>query len=252
MSQPATKTRPLPVLILGSGLYLLILASSVIVCAALVFFWFWGSHQQRYGLGVAWARWINRVLQVLCGIHVHVTGLENLPQGPCILLCKHQSAWETLWLPTIMPRPLCYVFKHQLSYIPFFGWALTALGMIRVNRSKGALASEQIFAQGGPCLTQGKWIAIFPEGTRTAPGAQPHYKTGGARLAIHTGVSVVPIALNSGELWPRRAFIKKPGVITVSIGPSLSPQNVTPEELTAQVEAWIETEMRRIAPHRYS
>jgi 1-acyl-sn-glycerol-3-phosphate acyltransferase len=238
------------VLFLRSASYLVILAGTIIPCAAVILFWFWGSYRQRYGLGLAWARWINTVFNRLCQVRVDVIGIENLPDQAAIVLPKHQSAWETLWLPTRLPRPLSYVFKHQLDFVPFFGWALSSLGMIRVNRSKGS-ASEQVIAQAIPNLQQGRWVVIFPEGTRTAPGAHPRYKTGGARLAISARVPVIPIALNSGERWARRAFIKTPGVITVSIGPAIYPDGLSPEALTAQVESWIETEMRRLSPHRY-
>ena len=101
-------------------------------------------------------------------------------------------------------------------------------------------------------MQRGWWIVIFPEGTRTKPGPSRRYKTGGARLAVRTGAMGVPIAVNSGEFWPKGRFIKTPGTVTVSIGPPIDPAGKTPEELSSLVEGWIESEMRRIAPHRYS
>ncbi len=92
---------------------------------------------------------------------------------------------------------------------------------------------------------------MFPEGTRTAPGARPRYKTGGPRFAVRTGVPVIPIAVNSGEFWPRKAFVKKPGVVTVSIGPPIPSAGKTPTSSRAEVERWIEGEMRVISPHHY-
>ena len=123
---------------------------------------------------------------------------------------------------------------------------------ISIDRRKGQDAFEQVVEQGIERLGRGWWIVIFPEGTRTAPGSTRRYKTGGARLAVRTGAAAVPIAVNSGELWPRKAFIKRPGVITVSIGPPIDSHGKSAEEVGAAVEAWIETEMRRLAPHRYS
>ena len=178
-------------------------------------------------------------------------GLENLPDGPAIILPKHQSAWETLWLTTVLPRPLTFVYKRELNFVPFFGWGMATLGMINIDRSRGSDAFAQVAEQGARCLERGWWIVIFPEGTRTAPGAAPHYKTGGARLAVRTGAPVVPIALNSGEVWPRRAFVKTPGTITVSIGPPIDPAGKTVGELSALVQDWIEGEMHKLAPHRY-
>jgi 1-acyl-sn-glycerol-3-phosphate acyltransferase len=187
----------------------------------------------------------------ICGIDSRVSGLSNLPDGPAILLSKHQSAWETLALPTIMPRPLSYVFKRELLYVPFFGWALGRLDMVHIDRSRQTEAFNRVERQGGALLAQGNWIIMFPEGTRTPRGKQGNYKTGGARLAIATGVPVVPIAVTSARCWPRQAFLKHPGTIEVSIGPSISPIGRKPAELMREVETWIESEMRRLDPQAY-
>jgi 1-acyl-sn-glycerol-3-phosphate acyltransferase len=128
---------------------------------------------------------------------------------------------------------------------------MATLQMINIDRSRGLDAFEQVVEQGTERLGRGWWIVIFPEGTRTPPGAGRRFKTGGARLAVRTGALAVPIALNSGECWPRNAFIKTPGVITVSIGPPIDPKGLTADQVAAQVKSWIETEMRRLAPHRY-
>ena len=190
------------------------------------------------------ARWI-------CGIHSRVAGLANLPDGPAILLAKHQSAWETLALPTIMPRPLAYVFKRELLYVPFFGWALGRLDMVHIDRSRQAEAFARVERQGSALLAKGNWIILFPEGTRTPRGRQGVYKTGGTRLAIATGAPVVPIAVTSARCWPRQAFLKRPGTIDVSIGPPISPLGRKPAELMGEVESWIEAEMRRLDPQAY-
>jgi 1-acyl-sn-glycerol-3-phosphate acyltransferase len=124
--------------------------------------------------------------------------------------------------------------------------------MISIDRRKGQDAFEQVVEQGIDRLARGWWIVIFPEGTRTKPGSTRRYKTGGARLAVRTGAFAVPIAVNSGELWPRNAFIRRPGTITVSIGPPIDSRGKSADEVAAAVECWIETEMRRLAPHRYS
>jgi len=236
---------------LRSALYLALLTVTVVPYAIAVILWSWVPHPQRYWLVTGWTRFAIFSARVLCGIRCEVLGRENLPDGPAILLSKHQSAWETLWLTTAMPHPLTFVYKRELNYLPFFGWALATLGMINIDRSRGANAFEQVVQQGALCLARGWWIVIFPEGTRTAPGAPPRYKSGGARLSVRTGTPIVPIALNSGELWPRRAFLKIPGTITVSIGPPIDPAGRTAEDVASLIQDWIENEMHRLAPHRY-
>lgn len=205
----------------------------------------------RYRITVAWPRAQIYAARWLLGIQWQLKGLENLPAGPAILLSKHQSTWETLFYPAMMPRELCFVFKRELLFLPFFGWGIALLDMIHINRQRGSDAFEQVVRQGIAKLAQGRWIIMFPEGTRTPAGSQGRYKSGGARLAIRTGAPVVPIAVNSGEFWPRKAFIKQPGLITVSIGPPIDSAGLTVEALNQQVEAWIEAEMRRLSPHLY-
>ena len=206
----------------------------------------------RYKLCVMWTRLAIYMAKWICGITWRVEGWENLPDGPTIVLPKHQSTWETFWLPTFLPRRLSFVYKRELHLIPFFGWGIATVGMINIDRSRGQDAFEQVVTQGQDHLRDGWWIVIFPEGTRTAPGSTKRYKTGGARLAVRTGVPVLPIAVNSGEVWPRGVLIRRPGEITVSIGKPIETRGKGSEQVVAEVEAWIETEMRRLAPHRYT
>jgi 1-acyl-sn-glycerol-3-phosphate acyltransferase len=206
----------------------------------------------RYRLTIMWPRMVIWSGRVLCGMRYQVKGMENLPDGPCILLSKHQSAWETLFYPCIMPRELCYVYKRELHYVPFFGWGIALLRMVHIDRSRGMDAFESVVRQGSQRLAEGRWIIMFPEGTRIPVGKAGRYKTGGPRLAIRLRVPVVPIAHNAGEVWPRNSFIKKPGLITVSVGPLIASEGLTPEELSDKVATWIENEMRRISPHAYA
>ena len=206
----------------------------------------------RYRVTIAWPRWQIMAARWILGIRWQVVGAHNLPDGPAVLLSKHQSAWETLFYPSYMPRELCFVFKRELLWLPFFGWGIALLDMIHINRKRGSDAFEHVVSQGTTKLAQGRWIIMFPEGTRTPVGSQGRYKTGGARLAIRTGAPVVPIAVNSGECWPRKAFIKQPGMITVSIGPAIHTTGLTPDTVNAAVEQWIEAEMRRLSPDHYS
>ena len=212
------------------------------------------SVRTRYNIGAAWCRLIKRVLFVLCGIHSQIKGIENIPQDPnkqLIVLGKHQSAWETFVYPAIFPKELCFVFKRELLFVPFFGWALASLHMIHINRGDREKAREAVDAQGREVLKEGRWIAIFPEGTRTPRGSFKPYRKGGVRLAMSTNTDILPVAQNSGAIWPRNTFLKHPGLITLSIGPVISVQGKTEDQLQIEVESWIEGEMRKIDAPAY-
>jgi len=194
--------------------------------------------------------------RVICGVRSRVHGMDNMPpadrQSPVILLSKHQSTWETFTYPTIMSHPLAYVFKRELLYIPFFGWAIGKLDMIHIDRSKRTEAFNKVVEQGRRILAHGSWIIMFPEGTRTPRGSQGPYKSGGTRLAVATGTPVVPIAVSSARCWPRKSFLIRPGVIDISIGKPIPVEGREADELMREVEAWIEGEMRRLDPEAYA
>jgi 1-acyl-sn-glycerol-3-phosphate acyltransferase len=192
--------------------------------------------------------------RVIMGIRYEIQGQENLPVGetsPAILLVKHQSTYETFLMPAIMPHPLAYVFKKELLYVPFFGWAIGSLDMIHIDRSQRSKAFAKVVEQGKTLLAKGVWVIMFPEGTRIPRGERGSYKSGGARLAIATGAPVIPVAVTSAKCWPRKAFIKYPGVVEVSIGKPIPTQGRDADELTREVEAWIESEMHRLDPEAY-
>jgi 1-acyl-sn-glycerol-3-phosphate acyltransferase len=199
----------------------------------------------RYRIISLWARSMMWWLRVTCGIRYRVFGLEHIPQTPCVVLSKHQSAWETLAFQQIFP-PQVWVLKRSLLWIPFFGWGLAMTSPIAIDRSAGREALKQLTAQGKDRLKQGFWVIVFPEGTRVAPGSRGKYHIGGAWLATHTGTDVVPVAHNAGEFWPKNAFLKKPGTITVSIGQPIPSAGLKPDQLNRQVEDWIESEMTRL------
>jgi 1-acyl-sn-glycerol-3-phosphate acyltransferase len=209
-------------------------------------------YARRYYLTARWNVIVVWMAKVICGIRYEVKGFENFPDAPAVVLSKHQSAWETIFLLQMTPRPLAFVFKKSLTYIPFFGWGIALLRMIPIDRSKGRDAFAQVVVQGRKRLADGQWIIMFPEGTRIPVGQTGKYKNGGTRLAVETNTVVVPIAHNAGECWPKNSFIKKPGLITVSIGQPISPEGLDSSELMAKVENWIESEMRVISPHVYS
>ena len=209
---------------------------------------------QIYWMCVGWLRLAVRSGELILGIRNRVSGFENLPVGstaPAILLVKHQSTWETFCMPTLMPHPLAYVFKKELLYVPFFGWAMARMDMIHIDRSKRAQAFNKVVTQGQRLLDQGTWVIMFPEGTRMARGQQGTYKSGGTRLAVATGAPVIPVAVTSGRCWPRKALIKRPGTVEFSIGKPIPSQGREPDELMREVETWIEAEMRRLDPEAY-
>jgi 1-acyl-sn-glycerol-3-phosphate acyltransferase len=199
----------------------------------------------RYHIIAGWARFFVWLAAVLCGVRYRVEGRRHLPQAPCVFLSKHQSAWETLAFQAILP-PHVMVIKRELLWIPFFGWGLARMSPIAIDRSAGMRALKQVQEQGKDRLARGFGVVIYPEGTRTAPGKQVKYQTGGAWLAVRAGVPVVPIAHNAGYLWPRNSFIKRPGLVTVSIGPAIPTQGRRPDAVIADVSAWIEQEVARL------
>jgi 1-acyl-sn-glycerol-3-phosphate acyltransferase len=240
-------------LFLRSLLFTLLMTLATVVWAPLCILFAPFPYRQRYYLTTRWNVFVIWAAKTVCGIRYQVKGRENLPDAPAIVLAKHQSAWETIFLCFNTLRPLVFVFKKELTYIPFFGWGIALLRMIPIDRSKSKDAFAQVVDQGRKRLADGQWIIMFPEGTRIPVGKKGKYKSGGTRLAVETNTIVVPIALNAGECWPKNTFIKKPGVITVSIGKPISPEGLTPTELMQQVENWIESEMRVISsPGIYS
>lgn len=218
---------------------------SVLLC-------FWMPHRWRRLSVAPWVAVTNWLVKHLLGIKYELRGAENIPHGrAAVVLCKHQSAWETFVLQEIFPSIL-FVWKKELKLIPFFGWALAITPSISIDRSAGKEAMRSLVEQGTLRLQQGYSIAIFPEGTRAAPGTQRRYKIGGAYLATETGAPVIPVALNSGEFWGKDAFLKEPGLVTVSIGPVIETAGLSADEVNARAEAWIEGEMRRISPSLYA
>lgn len=234
-----------------ASLYQAFLILTVIPYALACLIWSPLPLRWRYRLTIGWPRLAVWGARVILGMRWEVKGWDNLPDGPGIILSKHQSAWETCFFISHMPREVCFVYKKELHRVPFFGWSLALLDMIPIDRAKGRDSFEQIVQLGQKRIDEGRWPLLFPEGTRIPPGMAGRYKQGGARLAVRTGTPVIPIAHNAGECWPRKAFIKRPGLVTVSIGPPIDPTGLSADELNDKVRDWIETEMRNLNPERY-
>ena len=199
----------------------------------------------RYRLISAWSRLMLRLARVLCGIRWRIEGRRHLPDEPAVILSQHQSAWETLAFQEIFP-PQVQVLKRELLWIPFFGWGLALMSPIAINRARGIAALREMARKGRERLAQGFWVVIFPEGTRVPPGKKREYQQGGAWLAVNCGVPVVPVAHNAGKLWPRNAFLKRSGTVTVRIGPQIDTAGRQPKAVIAQVKAWIEAQQETL------
>ena len=189
-------------------------------------------------------------IEASLGIHHEVRGWEHVPDFPVVIMAKHQSAWETIFIESAFPSQ-CWIVKRELLWLPFVGWGLMAIRAIAIDRSSGSTAREQIVSQGAERLKEGHWVTIFPEGTRIAPGKAGRYGIGGALLATRTGTPILPIAHNAGEYWPRYAFRKKRGTVKVVIGPLIQTAGRDVVSVNNEVQGWIEDEMKRISPERY-
>jgi len=213
---------------------------AVIVCAV-----FFLPPRQRFWVIKQWCSANLWAARVLCGIRWQVTGTENIPATPHVIMCKHSSTWETLALNLYFP-PLAFVAKKELLRIPFFGWGFALSSPITIDRKAGRDAMDQIVEQGRERFRQGFWIVIYPEGTRIRAGTLARYKTGGARLAVALPAPVLPIAHNAGYLWPKGILGKTPGTITMSIGKPIESAGMDVPRLNEAIEAWIEGEVARL------
>jgi 1-acyl-sn-glycerol-3-phosphate acyltransferase len=191
-----------------------------------------------------WARSSIWLLGVICNIRVEYRGLEKIPKGPLIVASKHQSMWETFALLQFFDQPL-FILKRELKWIPFFGWYLSKSDMIGVDRSAGGRALLEMARRAGEQVRRGRQLIIFPEGTRTAVGAPPHYKTGIAQIYVDCGVTCLPVALNSGLFWPRRTFMRYPGTLVVEFLDPLPP-GLARREFIARISIVIEEATNRL------
>jgi 1-acyl-sn-glycerol-3-phosphate acyltransferase len=229
-------------LLLRSFLFNAIMWTSVLVYAPLSLCTLPLPRDARYRFITQWTRFNLWCLGRICHIRFQVHGAEHLPDEPVIVASNHQSAWETLAFQVIFP-PQSWVLKRELLFIPFFGWALALTWPIVINRSARRKALRQILVAGKVRLDAGRWVVVFPEGTRRPPGALGRFGIGAALLAKHTGRPIVPVTHDAGRFWPRRGFLKHPGVVTVTIGRPIPPEG-PPEELTARVRASVEGQNR--------
>lgn len=193
----------------------------------------------RYAVITRWSRLTIAWLRLACGLNWRAVGAENLPSNSGVILCKHQSAWETIALQLIFPRQ-SQVLKRELLRVPFFGWGLASLNPIAIDRKAGTRALRTVLAQGAERIKDGWWVLIFPEGTRIPPGQKGRYTQTGAALAIQSGCPLIPVAHNAGVFWARNALTKLPGTIEVVIGKPIDTTGKSTKAVMREVEDWIE------------
>jgi 1-acyl-sn-glycerol-3-phosphate acyltransferase len=234
-----------------SALFQTGLVLSVLVWGLLSLFTVVLPYRWRYWFISRWCTWMRFWLLITCGVRVQVEGTENIPDGGGVVLAKHQSVWETVSL-TRWFNPQTWVLKRELLWLPVFGWALALLQPIAIDRGSGRHAVRQVIEQGRRRLADGRWVVVFPEGTRVPAGKKARYRPGGAILAAAAGVPVVPVAHNAGELWPRASFRIRAGTVRVRIGPPIDVRERRPEDILNQAETWIEAQMPLISAAGYS
>ncbi|HEB95138.1 MAG TPA: 1-acyl-sn-glycerol-3-phosphate acyltransferase [Sedimenticola thiotaurini] len=187
-----------------------------------------------------------KLLKWICGLDYRLHGTEHIPDRPCIILSKHQSAWETIAFRHLLPPLQTWVLKRELMWIPVFGWALALCQPIAIDRKAGKQAAKQIIDKGTEALDKGRNVIIFPEGTRVAPGTHKKYGIGGALLAKKSGYPVLPVAHNAGVFWRRRALEKRPGTIQVVFGPLIETDGLSAAAINRKVEEWIESTVQQL------
>lgn len=234
---------------LRSTLFSVGMILAIIIHGTLSLCVFWLPFNKRYRFILLWSKFVLWWLKVTCNVRHEIHGMENIPNKPCIVVSKHASTWETLALQTIF-IPQVTVLKKELLQIPFFGWALRLLEPIAIDRGKGTSAIRQLIGQGKKALSLGRWIVIYPEGTRIPVGETKKFNLGAAILAEASEASILPIAHNAGIYWPRRQFLKKPGVIQIVIGKPISTTGQTARQINQLAEDWINHKVENLSKLR--
>ncbi len=229
-------------LYIRSSLFWAVHFISMILVVSTVLVFFWLPIKQRYAIGSSWAKMNMVFLRWFCNLNYEIKGKENIPDEASLVISNHQSTWETMGFQDFLPNQL-WVMKKELFRIPIFGWGLALMQPIAIDRSAGRKAIDQIVEQGEEKLTQGRWVIVFPEGTRISPGVKSKFKVGAFVFASKISHPVLPVAHNAGEFWPKHSFIKYPGTITVSIGEAFNACEMKPDAIKEKVEGWIRKEL---------
>ncbi len=221
---------------LGSTLVLTILVASTLVL-------FFMPIKVRYAILSKWSLFCLWWLRLTLNIKINVIGKENIPNQACVIISNHQSTWETLALQTIFPHQT-WVLKQELQWIPIFGWGLSLLKPITIDRGEKLKALKKVIKQGAERISEGIFVVVFPEGTRQPYKQLGEYQKGGVAIAKKTGCDISPIYHNAGRLWPKGSFIKQPGTITMVIGKPISVAGKSAAELIKEIKNWTEIQSK--------
>jgi len=233
-------------LAIRAALFWMFFLPMLLLLATLLSLLFFAPLRVRVGVVHMWIASSLFFLRLFCGLTHEVEGLENIPEDGFIVMSRHSSTWETISIQRFF-RPMIWVVKRELTWIPFFGWALRAMNAIALNRGTGRKAINQLVTESRKHMDRGRILMLFPEGTRVPPGERKPFKLGGAIVSQQTGYAILPIAHNAGEYWPRHSWIKWPGKIRMVIGKPIDPAGKTPEQIIGEVEKWILAECERIS-----
>ena len=192
-----------------------------------------------------WASVTVHLCRIICGIRWEITGQENIPEAPCVIMSNHQSTWETFFIQTLF-TPQTQVLKQELLKIPFFGWALAKTKPIAINRADVRQSLHQVRDQGKESLSQKVWVLIFPEGTRNPHGKPGKFSRGGAGLAKAAESKILPVAHNAGAFWPNNRWVKQPGTIQLAIGPAIDTTDLSVAQANDQARDWIEKSLSQM------
>ncbi len=228
-----------------SAFFWILFASSTVIWAFPILLSVVFPLRVRFKVMRVWPHFNLWALKVICGVNYRIEGKENIPATASIVFSKHSSTWETIALQLMLP-PAVYVAKKELLYVPFFGWAMSVLNFVTIDRSAGRRAIKFLVDQAKERFSRGLWIIIFPEGTRKAVGAEPDYRIGGAVIAQKCGVPIVPVAHNAGVYWPRHSFLKWPGEIVIAFLPLISSEGKKPDIIRDEVQHVIENKMNEL------
>jgi 1-acyl-sn-glycerol-3-phosphate acyltransferase len=245
MKQPSISSMATPSVYLRSAIFLLGQLTATFLLGPIMLLMKPFRFELRYATANLWVRFNLWLLRVVCGLRYEVRGTENIPERAGLIVCKHQSAFETIALQAIFP-PVVFILKQELLNIPVWGWAMATLQPIAIDRQARSQALKQILRDGEARIAAGLWVVLFPEGTRVAPGQRGRYGSSGGMLAQRAACPVVPVAHNAGEYWTKNGFLKFPGVIQVRVGPVIDGGQLPAAEINRQAEEWIEAQMAEI------
>jgi len=223
--------------------------SGIIAGSICLFLWPLLPYPRRWRTVTLWNRFTMWWLKVACNIRIKVIDLRQQKDHPVVIMAKHQSTWETLFLQYHM-APVSIILKKELLRIPFFGWGLAAMRPIAIDRRNRIQALKDVKIKSIERLQQGISVLVFPEGTRIGLGKVGNYARSGADIACSTGKPIIPVAHNAAECWPHKHFLKYPGEISVVIGDAIATEGRDRKSLTEEVKVWIEQQIQQLPPAR--